>query len=118
MAQAVSQVSVPGRNASVEAWGPESRQFTVGEGDKASAQIRTFFYPYWELRTVEGNVLNTHAGADGVLVADIPSGPQTIKMKFVHPRHQQLANLASLAGLGMIAAMTLMRFRKRTAVIA
>jgi len=112
-AQAAPQVSVPHRLASIQAWSPEMRQFTIGEGDKAVAQIRTFFYPYWELRTTAGQVLNTFADADGVLVADVPGGPQTIQMRFVHPPHQMLANILSVAGAAALAVMTLLTFRRK-----
>jgi hypothetical protein len=102
------QVSVAGRTVSIKAWGPERRQFTIGEGEKTSAQIRTFFYPYWELRTSQSQLLATHPDADGILLTEIPGGPQTIEMKFVRPPHQTLANTLSLAGVAMLGAMTLL----------
>jgi hypothetical protein len=107
------QVSVSGRSVSIQTWSPELRQFTIGDGDKAMAQIHTFFYPYWQLRTADGHVLNTSPDADGVLLADVPGGQQTIQMKFVHPPHQTLGNILSLAGVAVLAAMTLMTFRRK-----
>jgi hypothetical protein len=111
------QVRVAGRSVSIQTWGPELRQFTIGEGDKASAQIRTFFYPYWELRTSQSQLLNTHPDADGVLLAEVPSGPQTIEMKFVRPPHQTLANTLSLAAVAMLGAMTLLTIRRKAIAI-
>ena len=105
------QVSIAGRSASIQTWGSEMRRFSIGEGDKAVAQIRTFFYPYWELRTSAGHVLSTNPDADGVLLTEIPSGPQTIEMKFVRPAHQTLANILSLAALVVLGAMMLLTFR-------
>jgi hypothetical protein len=108
------QVSVPGRSVSIQTWGPELRRFTIDAGDRSVAQIRTFFYPYWELRTAEGQVLNTTPDADGVLLTNVPGGPQTIQMKFVRPPHQILGNILSLGGVAALAAMTALTFRKRT----
>src|SRR6185369_5261778 len=87
------QVSVPGRSVSIQTWGAEQRQFTIGEGDGAVAQLRTFFYPFWELRTSQGSALSTRPDVNGVLLTDIPAGPQTIEMNFVRPRYQMMANL-------------------------
>jgi len=111
------QVSVSGRSVSIQTWGPERRQFTIGEGDKAVAQLHTFFYPYWELRTSQGRVLSTKPDADGVLLADIPNGPQAIEMRFVRPPHQMLGNLLSLVGIAALATMTLFTLRRKVTAI-
>jgi len=112
------QVSVSGRSVSIQTWGPERRQFTIGDGDKAVAELHTFFYPYWELRTSDGRVLSTKPDADGVLLAEVPNGPQAIEMKFVRPRHQMLGNLLSLVGIAALATMTLLTLRKKVTAIA
>ena len=112
-AQDAPQVRVPGRATSIQSWGAEVRQFTVAEGDKAVGEIRTFFYPYWELRTSAGTVLNTFPDANGVLRSVIPGGPQRIEMKFVRPPHQTLGNILSLCGAAILAAMSVMTFQKR-----
>jgi hypothetical protein len=106
------QVSISGRSISIRTWSPELRQFTIGDGEKSVARIHTFFYPYWELRTAEGRVLNSNPDADGVLLTDIPAGQQTIQMKFVRPLHQSLANILSLAGVAVLVTMTLLTFRR------
>ncbi|HYW73056.1 MAG TPA: 6-pyruvoyl-tetrahydropterin synthase-related protein, partial [Pyrinomonadaceae bacterium] len=102
--QDASLVNVAGRTALVQSWGAETRRFTVGAGEAAAAQIHTFFYPYWQLRTADGKALPTHPDADGVLLADIPVGPQTIQMQFIRPAHQTVANILSLAGVAILAA--------------
>ena len=112
-----SQVSLSGRSASIQSWGSEMRRFTIGEGDQAVARIRTFFYPYWELRTSAGQVLSTRPDADGVLVAEIPAGPQTIDMKFARPVHQTLANILSLAAITVLTTMMLLTFRRKVNAI-
>jgi hypothetical protein len=96
----------------INTWNAEQRRFTIGDGDKAVAQIHTFFYPYWELRTSEGSTLSTRPDSDGVLVADVPSGPQAVEMKFVRPRHQTLANLLSLMGIAALATIALVTIRR------
>jgi len=111
------QVSVSGRSVSIQTWGPELRRFTIGAGDQTVAQIRTFFYPYWELRTAEGQLLNSTPDADGVLLTNVPGGQQTIQMKFVRPPHQIVGNILSLAGVAALAAMTALTFRKRATTI-
>jgi hypothetical protein len=111
------QVSVSGRAVSIQTWGPELRQFTIGEGDKTVARIHTFFYPYWELRTAEGRVLSSNPDADGVLLTDVPGGPQAIQMRFVRPLHQTLANILSLAGVLALAVMTLLTFRRQAKTV-
>lgn len=111
-------VSVSGRTVSILRWDSELRQFTIGEGDKAFAQIHTFFYPDWELRTSEGRVLSIAPDADGVMLADVPSGPQTIQMKFVRPFHQIVGNVLSLAGIAALAVMTVLTLRRRAISIA
>jgi hypothetical protein len=106
------QVSVSGRSVVVNMWNPEQRRFTIGDGDKAVAQIHSFFYPYWELRTSEGRTLSTRPDSDGVLIADVPSGPQAVEMKFVRPRHQTLANFLSLMGIAALATIALVTIRR------
>jgi hypothetical protein len=111
-------VSVSGRTVSILRWDSELRQFTIGEGDKAFAQIHTFFYPDWELRTSEGRVLSIAPDADGVMLADVPSGRQTIQMKFGRPSHQFVGNSLSLAGIAALAVMTVLTLRRRAISIA
>jgi hypothetical protein len=106
------QVSVPGRSVVINTWNAEQRRFTIGDGDKAVAQIHTFFYPYWELRTSEGRTLSTRPDPEGVLVADVPGGPQAVEMKFVRPRHQMLGNLLSLLAIAALATIALVTIRR------
>jgi hypothetical protein len=112
-AQPTPQVSVASRSVAIEEWSPELRRFTISEGDQAVAQIRTFYYPYWELKTPEGRALQIHPDADGVLLADLPSGPHTVLMKFVRPSHQTLGNILSLGGVAALSIMILLTLRRR-----
>jgi 6-pyruvoyl-tetrahydropterin synthase related domain len=104
-------VGIAGRNVSVQSWLAQKRRFTVGEGDKAVARVRTLFYPYWHLQTLAGLALPTHPDADGVLLADIPAGPQTIEMNFVTPPHQYVGD--ALSSLGVLALAVLSYFSLR-----
>jgi hypothetical protein len=106
-------VSAGGRLLSIQSWQSENRRFTIGDGDKTVARLRTFFYPYWQLRTTEGNILPTHPDPDGVLLADIPAGKQTIEMSFVRPHHQTLANILSILGVFALAAIALLTIRAK-----
>lgn len=108
-------VQVPGRPTSIQSWGPEVRRFTVGEGAGAAGEMRTFFYPYWQLRTSAGQVLKTYPNANGVLVADIPAGPQIVEMKFLRPSHQVVGNILSISGAAILAALALLSFQRRLA---
>jgi hypothetical protein len=98
---------------SIQSWQSENRKFIVGNGDKTDARLRTFFYPYWQLRTAEGNILATRPDADGVLLAEIPAGRQTIEMSFVRPRHQALANILSIVAVFALAAIGLLAIRAK-----
>jgi hypothetical protein len=108
-----SEVSAAGRSVSIQSWQSENRKFIVGNGDKTDARLRTFFYPYWQLRTAEGNILATRPDADGVLLAEIPAGRQTIEMSFVRPRHQTLANILSIVAVFALAAIGLLAIRAK-----
>ena len=109
------EVSAGGRSLSIQSWQSENRKFTVEDGDKTVARLRTFFYPYWQLRTANGNILPTRLDTDGVLLADIPAGKQTIEMIFVRPRHQTLANILSIFAVFALAAIVLLAIRANPA---
>ncbi len=101
------EVSAGGRSLSIQSWQSQNRKFTVEDGDKAVARLRTLFYPYWQLRTTDGNFLPTRPDADGVLLTDIPAGRQTIEMSFVRPRHQTFANILSILAVVVLTAIGL-----------
>ena len=108
----VQEVSAGGRLLSIQSWQSENRKFTVGEGEKTDARLRTLFYPYWQLRTTGGNILPTRPDADGILLAEIPAGRQTIEMSFVRPPHQTIASVLSILGAFGLAAVALLAWRK------
>lgn len=105
------EVTAGGRSLSIQSWQAENRKFTVEEGDKTVARLRTLFYPYWQLRTTNGNILSTRPDEDGVLLTDIPAGKQTIEMSFVRPRHQTLANILSIVAVFALTAIGLLAIR-------
>ena len=105
------EVNAGGRSLSIQSWQSENRKFSVGDGDKTVARLRTFFYPYWQMRTADGNILPTHPDQDGVLLTEIPAGKQTIEMSFVRPRHQTIANIVSLLAVFAITGIALLAIR-------
>jgi len=108
------EVSAGGRALSIQSWQSETRKFTIEDGDRTAARLRTFFYPYWQLRTSGGDLLTTRPDADGVLLADIPAGRQTIEMSFVRPRYQTLANILSIVGVFALAGIALLAIRSKS----
>ena len=107
-------MSAGGRALSIQSWQSETRKFTIEDGDRTVARLRTFFYPYWQLRTSGGDLLTTRPDADGVLLADIPAGKQTIEMSFVRPRYQTLANILSIVGVFALAGIALLAIRSKS----
>jgi len=107
-------VSAGGRALSIQSWQSENRKFTVEDGDRTVARLRTLFYPYWQLQTADGEILPTHPDADGVFLAEIPAGKQTIVMSFVRPHHQTLANILSSLGVLALAAIALLAIRAKS----
>jgi hypothetical protein len=105
------EVIAGGRSLSIQSWQSENRKFTVEDGERTIARLRTFFYPYWQLRTTDGNILPTRPDKDGVLLTEIPAGRQTIEMSFVRPRHQTFANIASILAVFAIAGIALLANR-------
>jgi hypothetical protein len=105
------QVIAGGRSLSIQSWQSENRKFTVEDGDRTVARLRTLFYPYWQLRTTDGNILSTRPDEDGVLLTDIPAGRQTIEMSFVRPRHQTLANILSILAVLVLTGIALLAIR-------
>jgi hypothetical protein len=105
------KVTAGGRSLSIQSWQSENRKFTVEDGDRTVARMRTLFYPYWQLRTSNGNMLPTRPDEDGVLLTDIPAGRQTIEMSFVRPRHQTLANILSIFAVFALAGIALLAIR-------
>jgi hypothetical protein len=113
--EAAAQVVIPSRTVSIQSWGPEMRQFRIGDGEQGIATIRTFFYPYWQIQTSEGQALRTGADEQGVLLAGIPRSPQTLTMRFVRPPHQIIANILSLTGTTFLAVLALSGFLNKPA---
>lgn len=110
-AQNSPEVTVDGRNITIQSWQSENRRFAVDAGAKSVARVRTLFYPYWQLQTVSGTILSTHADADGVLLVEIPAGQQIINMTFVRPGHQTVGSVLSIAGLLMLLSTYILAVR-------
>ena len=105
------EVTAGGRSLLIHSWQSENRKFTVEDGDRTVARLRTLFYPYWQLRTTQGDILPTRPDKDGVLLTEIPAGRQTIEMSFVRPRHQTLANILSILAVSALTGIALLAIR-------
>jgi hypothetical protein len=108
-----SLVSIAGREVSIRSWLSETRQFTVGEGNSAIATMRTLYYPYWQLHTSTGLAVSTRPDPNGILVADIPPGAQTIEMRFVSPRHQYFGGVLTTLGVLGLASLVVLAAKRR-----
>ncbi|HEY2963324.1 MAG TPA: 6-pyruvoyl-tetrahydropterin synthase-related protein [Pyrinomonadaceae bacterium] len=92
------------RNVIVQSWTPESRHFSVAEGNVTEARLKTFYYPNWTAKSGQ-QVLSTRPDKDGALLVSLPADAISVDLDFVEPRRSRVSAYASLAGFGLIGVL-------------
>ncbi|HEU4832889.1 MAG TPA: hypothetical protein VFS90_00685, partial [Pyrinomonadaceae bacterium] len=106
-----TEVEANGRTVTVNAWGPEHRNFSVAAGPATEARVRTFYYPHWTA-TNEAGTLATRPDNDGALLISLPSNATSVALDFREPRKTKISTMSSLSGL-IIIGMLAVPFRRR-----
>jgi len=93
---AVKEKVVAGaRRVEIQTWRAAERNFTVAEGNPASARVATLFYPHWKA-SVNGTLTAPQISDDGVILVPVPSEKAQVKIWFEEPSKIVLAKYLSL----------------------
>jgi len=103
----VKPVEAGKRPVNIENWARETREFSIGAGDAATARVATFYYPYWRA-TINGVSAAVTPDEFGAITFPVPSSGVDIKLYFEEPYFVRVAKYLSL--FTWIALITLLIF--------
>ena len=113
--QMTSLVDAGSRSVTVQSWGAEKRQFAVSAGEPREIRVKTFFYPHWSA-TSDSIDFPVRPDKDGALLITIPATDTSITLEFKEPLRAEVAEVVSVIGFVLIAALALLSLRKRSNV--
>lgn len=88
------KVIAPGREVTMEKWGPEERIFRVSEGEPSRARIATLFYPHWKAE-IDGRPIPIEGSEEGVMLVALPAGESRLRVRFEEPSYVRTAEWIS-----------------------
>ncbi len=80
---------------------PNSREFTIADGEPTELRVATFFYPHWKA-TVNGTSVDANIGNDGTIVVPLPSREVALSLTFQEPWLNRMLGRVSAAALGIV----------------
>jgi len=97
------QIDAGGRAVSASDIRPETRRFSIAEGNAVKVRLRTYYYPLWRASEVRSaKELTTSQDTDGTLLIDVPPQASEILVKFTEPTRTAISYFVS--AIGWIAA--------------
>jgi hypothetical protein len=89
------KVLVENREASINDWKPEQRNFTVAEGMPTKARIATFYYPRWQAE-VNGKRVEVEKDENGAILIPLTAEKSTVRLYFQEPPIIRIASIFSI----------------------
>ncbi len=102
-----------GRQVLLVSRSPNSREFTIADGEPTDLRVATFFYPHWNA-TVNETSIEVNAGDDGAIVVPLPSGEVGVLLEFVEPWFNRMLGWISAVAFGLVIIFLL--FLQRPAI--
>ena len=109
------KVTSTDRTVNIGEWTETSRSFKVSAGQPSSAQVATFYYPYWQAR-VNGAVVDIGIDAQGTMLIPLGREESAVDLIFREPAQIAVTKAISLAVWIILLGSILVLFFRRKAV--
>jgi hypothetical protein len=107
------RVNAGPRNAIISSWDREKRTFSVDEGNAGTAEIATFYYPYWKAK-VNGSPVEIAKGDSGTIVIPLSPSHSDVVLEFREPPLLETAKIVSMVTwIGLLGAALFYLVRRR-----
>lgn len=107
-----TQVDADGRAAEITTWEPETRRFTVANGEATKARVGLLYYPYWHTM-VNGKEIETKRSQDGAVEVEVPSGEADVELKFIEPWTTPVARIVSAVSWLVLLLLSFVGIRRQ-----